>query len=284
MQRFLFSCLLIFLTMRLDAATEHWDRLQVRRYANGSELQRKWAMRHLSTYPFRGNERVLDIGCGDGKITADISFYVPYGQVVGLEPKEAMLDWARRKYSSSDYPNLAFYQGDFASMLNVAPFDLVFSTCVLHLVSNHKEAFANVYNTLKPAGSFLAVVPAAQNQLFFQAINDTIKLPRWMHYFGLYRLSIAPRNCAQFETVLEEVGFKVKRVELVMTEDPFFDIDDFAHWIMGTHREVQLLPEHLQRQFAYEIVERYLELAPASQRADGSIISQFGHIEIEATR
>jgi trans-aconitate methyltransferase len=51
-------------------------------YANFSAEQQKWAEELLSKLALKGNERVLDIGCGDGKITAGIAQLLPEGSVL----------------------------------------------------------------------------------------------------------------------------------------------------------------------------------------------------------
>lgn len=60
-----------------------WDEDMVRAYYHNSELQRRWAFSLMSKVSVVGDEKILDIGCGDGKITADISRLVPKGWVHG---------------------------------------------------------------------------------------------------------------------------------------------------------------------------------------------------------
>jgi 2-polyprenyl-3-methyl-5-hydroxy-6-metoxy-1,4-benzoquinol methylase len=64
-------------------------------YRKHSSLQRKWAMESLEVFPFHENDQVLDLGCGDDSITAEIAAKVPSGKVIGLDISEEMLLVAR---------------------------------------------------------------------------------------------------------------------------------------------------------------------------------------------
>ena len=69
---------------------------QVHEYQKNSDLQWQWAMEGLASFPFSENEKVLDLGCGNGKVTAYIAEKAPLGIVVGLDISEPMLAFARK--------------------------------------------------------------------------------------------------------------------------------------------------------------------------------------------
>lgn len=60
----------------------------------------------------KGNEHILDVGCGDGKITADISKFVPNGFVLGIDLAKPMIEWAKKQYHPMEYSNLSFQEGN----------------------------------------------------------------------------------------------------------------------------------------------------------------------------
>src|SRR5579864_3250079 len=74
-------------------------------YASNSTVQQTWARELIAQLKLRGNERILDVGCGDGKITAELARSVPSGSVVGIDASPQMIDFAIRKFS---IPNLGF--------------------------------------------------------------------------------------------------------------------------------------------------------------------------------
>lgn len=75
----------------------------------------KWAWELRETLDLQGNESVLDVGCGDGKITADFAAALPKGRVVGVDSSAQMIDYATRTYADTQYPNLSFACNDARS-------------------------------------------------------------------------------------------------------------------------------------------------------------------------
>ena len=62
----------------------------------------------IAQLKLKGDERILDIGCGDGKITAEISSLVPNGSVLGIDSEPDMIKFALSKFSTSNFSNLEF--------------------------------------------------------------------------------------------------------------------------------------------------------------------------------
>lgn len=93
----------------LQADDTYWDRRLVRLYVHNSELQRRWALAFLASnlQQLNGNEKILDIGCGDGKITAELSHLVMDGNVLGVDLSSEMLRLAQIKFHDRDANCLA---------------------------------------------------------------------------------------------------------------------------------------------------------------------------------
>ena len=73
----------------------------------------------------------IDVGCGDGKVTAEIAGYVSHGSVVGVDSSSSMIDLARERYLESKFPNLRFRQMDARELAFHECFDVVFSKSLL---------------------------------------------------------------------------------------------------------------------------------------------------------
>src|SRR5262245_66260401 len=93
-------------------------------YHRRSALQKWLAEKSLAGVDLAGSERVLDVGCGDGKITAEIAERLPTGSVVGIDPSEHMIDFARDHFVAH-HPNLTFEVGDATRLFHRDAFDLV---------------------------------------------------------------------------------------------------------------------------------------------------------------
>ena len=83
-------------------------------YNKQSALQKWLADNHLASLSLEGTERVLDLGCGDGKITAEIADRLPHGSVLGVDPSTAMIAFARQHYRAPARTNLDFAVADAA--------------------------------------------------------------------------------------------------------------------------------------------------------------------------
>ena len=125
-----FIFLLLFIN--LQAESTYWNEGLVKPYVHNSELQRRWAMAFMAPHlkQLNGNEAILDVGCGDGKITADISKFVPDGTATGIDLSKDMISWAKKQYHPLEYSNLNFYEGSFHdSAVEGKTYDIIVSFC-----------------------------------------------------------------------------------------------------------------------------------------------------------
>ena len=101
-------------------------------------------------------DHVLDLGSGAGLDAFTARKIVgTSGRVVGLDMTPEMVEKARRNAETLDFDNVAFVEGDIESIpLHDESFDVVISNCVLNLVPNKKQAFAEVRRVLRPGGRF----------------------------------------------------------------------------------------------------------------------------------
>ena len=97
----------------------------------------------------RAGERILDIGCGTGQLTAEIAR--AGARVVGLDKSPEMLAEARK-----NFPEIIFEQGDATSFRFEEPFDAAFSNAALHWVQDQAAAAASIARALRPGGRFVA--------------------------------------------------------------------------------------------------------------------------------
>ena len=281
---FLCCCLLqICLLTYLSADETYWDSNLVRAYVHNSDMQRRWAwaflgskLRHL-----KGDERILDMGCGDGKITADISKVVPDGSVKGVDPSTPMLNWARKQYCASEYPNLSFYEGGFLEPNQTEAFDIIFSNCALQHCSDQASAFSNMARLLKPEGKLWLSIPTIDNAAWKVARKNIQSSPKWASYWQ----NISPRIFLQVDeyvTLLRQAGLQSVRIEKIQTIDPFVDREELINFLLGTF--IPAVPAAMAREFYNEWMDEYIRLLPEAAHANGVIEIRLGRIEIEATR
>ncbi|MGH6887007.1 MAG: class I SAM-dependent methyltransferase, partial [Geminicoccales bacterium] len=150
-------------------------------YSEQNTLQRWLADEHLAMLELDGTERVLDIGCGDGRITAAIARRLKSGSVLGIDPSTHMIDFAKAHFAD---PNLAFAVGDATTLSYRGEFDLVVSFNALHWVRDQNAALRGIREALKPTGrAFLEFVPQGPRKCLEDVIEETCASERWAPCF-----------------------------------------------------------------------------------------------------
>ena len=129
-----------------------WDS---RDYELHSPGQQRWARELIARLSLGGAEELLDIGCGDGKVTAEIASLLTAGRVVGIDNSESMIELAQKRYPPEDHSNLAFTLMDAVDLRFGPIFDLVFSNAALHWVKDHRPVVESIHACLKPGGRML---------------------------------------------------------------------------------------------------------------------------------
>jgi trans-aconitate methyltransferase len=77
-------------------------------YAANSAVQQTWARELIAQLHLRGDEHILDVGCGDGKVTAELARAVPKGSATGIDASPEMIRFAQKTFPSGKHPNLEF--------------------------------------------------------------------------------------------------------------------------------------------------------------------------------
>lgn len=140
-----------------------WD---AARYHRLSDPQLAWGRRVLQRLGPRPGERILDLGCGTGRLTAELIDAMGEGTVVALDRSAAMLAEARargtwrhrgRLHDASERPlRVHFVQADGASLPFVDAFDAVLSAATFHWIPDHARLFSSIYRALAPGGRLVA--------------------------------------------------------------------------------------------------------------------------------
>ena len=119
-----------------------------KKYEQASSHQKEWGLKLIEELELKGNERVLDLGCGDGTLTVQIAGMLTDGNVVGIDASKGMIDVALAKAKD----NLRFMLADIDDLDFTDEFDIVFSNATLHWVKDHRKLLQNVSHALYPGG------------------------------------------------------------------------------------------------------------------------------------
>jgi trans-aconitate 2-methyltransferase len=134
-------------------ATHQWD---AQTYDRISDPQVRWAAKVLDRLELRGDERVLDAGCGTGRISEQLLGRLPHGKLIGLDADAAMIDGARNRLARyGDRVDLVV--ADLLAPLPIGePVDAVFSTAAFHWIKDHQRLFDNLAAVMRPGAQLVA--------------------------------------------------------------------------------------------------------------------------------
>ena len=130
-------------------ARPEWDSAT---YHRVSAPHVEWGKKVLAKLRLRGDETVLDAGCGTGRLTAELLDRLPRGHVVALDVSENMLGTARDYLKERYRGRVEFVRADLLALPFQDAFDGIFSTATFHWVLDHDALFRNLHRALRPEG------------------------------------------------------------------------------------------------------------------------------------
>ena len=237
-------------------------------YAKNSDAQLKWARSLTENIDLKEYTSILDVGCGDGKITADFAANLPESNIVGIDSSPEMIDYARQKYSQSKYSNLSFKCIDARSIEFQNEFDLVFSNATLHWVDNHQAFLKGANQALKDSGRLIISCGGEGNAAQILAtFAELTAMDKWQDYFTDFYNPYFFYGLKDYQTWLSQARFKVKRLELVPKDMTHQGKAGLAGWIRTTWMPfTKYVPESQQEEFIAQFVELYLAKNPLDDR------------------
>ena len=137
-----------------------WDAATYDRVA---DPMTRWGAGVLDRLPLRGDERVLDAGCGSGRVTELLAERLPRGSVVALDASPAMVEQARVRLAPFG-GRVIYVVADLGRPIPLAdPVDAILSTATFHWVPDHDALFRNLAAVLRPGGRLVAQCGGAGN-------------------------------------------------------------------------------------------------------------------------
>ena len=246
-----------------------WNSEQLAKlYFHHSETQRQWAWEMLSKVTFTGDEKVLDFGCRDGKISAEMARIAKNGSVCAIDVSKPMIHLAKMCFPSFAFPNLTFHNSasfDLEDFPGKQDCDYVCAFTVFHLLPNPLETLKTLKTHLKSSGKLLIIIPTGKNPELYQAACEIfpkygLELP-WLKKNPTSGSNMrSMEGCTAF---LEEAGFQVESMEIVSTDNPFYSREACIAWHMGTATATWQIPADKSEAFFTDIIDRMVELNPS---------------------
>lgn len=247
--------------MLMRTAKDNWNADD---YSQNSSAQLQWAEELIAKLGLKGYESVMDIGCGDGKISARLSHIVKNGYVLGIDSSESMIQHASEQYSPTANPNLSFRRMDATEICLTEKFDVAFSNATLHWVKDQIAVLRGVRSCLKPGGKILFQMGGYGNAAdMFDTIRETILRPQWEQYFEGFEPPYHVFGPKDYEAWLSECGFHQVRVELIPKDMQHEGTRGLIGWLRTTwFPYTDCLPVELRDAFLEEVAQDYTAVHP----------------------
>ncbi len=234
-------------------------------YAKNSGAQMEWANELIAKLNLKGDESVLDIGCGDGRVTREIADCLPKGSVVGIDNSLEMIRLAKASFPKDQFANLRFETGDAGNLKIDSRFDIIFSNAALHWVKDHRPVLAGIKKCLKPNGRILLQMGGQGNALaIFRVLETLVNQRDWSPYFNGFTFPYGFYDDKIYSQWLHETGLEPIRVELIPKDMIYEDINGLEGWIRTTWLPyTNRVPDDLKETFINTLAKTYIQFHPS---------------------
>lgn len=216
--------------------------------------QEEWALDFFKdSVEITGKEkRVLDLGSGDGAITAKIAemyagkFPEARIEFVGIDISESMIQSANK-----NYPGISFEIGSVDHIPYCNSFDLILSFSTLHFSMDQEASFHEIYKSLTREGRIAILVPAKNDYNMNPLAGFLMTSSKWKSYFPSgYTPSRTYFTAEEYQKMLSGMGFASIIIQPVETEDIFPSMEAFIESIAAV---LNYVPKNIRDEFASDL-------------------------------
>jgi trans-aconitate 2-methyltransferase len=229
--------------------THDWDAAT---YHEISAPQQSWAREQLDRLHLRGDEVVLDAGCGSGKVTAMLADLLPDGRLYAVDVAPSMVEHTQQALGDRV---TAFCQ-DLTELALPEQVDAIFSNATFHWIPDHPKLFARLAATLRPGGQLVAQCGGFGNIDTFRVLADEVATTgEFAAYFADWH---GPWNYARADITAERLavaGFVDVETWLEPRPTALDDPEPFVRTVCLV-RHLDRLPEDLHQSFIRAVLAR----------------------------
>ncbi len=232
-----------------------------RDYAEVSGLQRAMITDALAALTFQRDDRVLDIGCGDGFLTTRVADRVSDGCVVGVDASPRMISAANAADAAESGPRFVIAD---ARRLPFGPyFDAVVSFNALHWVPEQALALTQIAEVLKPGGrATLQLVCASARESLESVTQKICQTTSWATSFLDFESPFRHPDPTDYAELAAAAGLTCAKMTVTDREWDFGARDAFQRWCgVGLTAWTDCLPPSDRDRFVGDVVTAYEPIA-----------------------
>ncbi len=250
------------------------------KYKIASSPQKEWGKSLISNISLRGNEKILDLGCGDGYLTEQLALLVPNGKVLGIDASVGMINTAKKIHRN----NLEFVLMDINKLHFSNEFDIIFSNAALHWVKDHKQLLQNSHAALKAGGILLWDFGSDGNcSNFLTVIQKKIAEDKYIEFFKDFEMPWFMPAKSRYTELIANIGYSHFTVTEVNRDRYFSTSDEMIKWIDQPCIVpfMKCIPDTLKNSFRKEVIEEMLE---RTHQPDGTCFETFRRLQVYAQK
>lgn len=226
-------------------------------------------------------DKVLDLGCGDGVLTKNLSIKVPMGKVIAIDASEGMIDAAKKLKGS----NLQFKLMNINDMKFKEKFDLVFSNQALHYIKDHNKLLNNCNEVLNYKGKIRFSFAGEGNcHNFYDIIKETINEKKYSIYFENFEWPWYTPSMSEYKNLIYKTK-NFKNIEIYCeNEDRYFNNEEkLIKWIdeVSIVPFIDVLPQRMKKGFRNNIISKMIQ---NTNQDNGTYLETFTRINVLAQK
>lgn len=247
-------------------------------YAENSKIQLSLASKLLDDYKFKKKAHVLDIGCGDGRITADISKKTSEGNVIGIDASFNMIEYARAHFPKSKFPNLEFLYDRAENLSFSKQFDLIVSFNCFQWVRCWRETLNLLCSFLNPKGELLFLTYPRENIYYQPFAKASENYPNYVDKAAHKSMFSA----TELREAILENGLYLKKYESFKSTISYQDANEMKEFVRAWLTSFIPLPSILHEEYLDQLIieSKHYQI----QKEDGGIHLPYTALFINACK
>ncbi len=249
-------------------------------YKQSSAHQKEWGNKIIDELELKIDSCILDLGCGDGVLSAKMADLVPQGSVLGIDASQGMIGVAQQ----IEMPNLSFKLQDINDIDYEDEFDVIYSNATLHWVKDHRKLLGNCFRALKPGGRMRFNFGGAGNCVnFISVIHSAMKQPYYAGYFRNLAWPWYFPDIGEYKALAGDFPFAEVKVWEENADRYFPDADSMVKWVDQPSLVpfMAMLPNSVKPVFRDLVVEKMIA---ATRQPDGRCFETFRRINVLAKK
>jgi len=240
-------------------------------YERIGKPMREWAQRVIDDLELRGDETVLDAGCGSGSVTFDLAAKLPDGRIYAVDASAEMIGSLRSEIAKRGATNIVPIHASLTDFTLAEQVDCVFSNAVFHWIPQDDLLFGALFRGTKPGGRLRAQCGGfGNNERVLAAVAAVRQDERFARHLRDFQDSKKYRTTEEVSASLEHAGWRDVRAKLWGQPVQFEDPAEGALYVMTIllRDHVARLPEGLRDDYARAVVDETIRRWGAPYAAD----------------